>query len=77
MKPAAFGATASHATNGVLAASYVSGAHMWNGNAAILNPRPASSSVMPSIIRGSPAASAAGMADSSVVPVTPKTNDIP
>src|SRR5437867_6253952 len=36
-KPAAFGATESHATNGVEAASYVSGTHIWNGNAAILN----------------------------------------
>src|SRR5436309_4999467 len=41
MKPAALGATESQATNGVLAASYVSGTHMWKGNAAILNPKPA------------------------------------
>jgi len=39
-KPAAFGATESHATKGVDAASYVSGTHMWNGNAAILNANP-------------------------------------
>src|SRR5947207_10475246 len=77
MNPAAFGATASHATNGVFAASYVSGAHMWNGNAAILKPSPASSSVMPSTISGSPEASAGGIDARSVLPVTPNMNDMP
>ena len=70
-KPAAFGTAESHATNGVPAASYASGAHMWNGNAAILKPRPASRIAMPSSISGCGAASAGGIAESNVLPVMP------
>src|SRR6266480_346166 len=51
-KPAAFGVTLSHATNGVDAASYVSGTHMWNGNAAILNAKPANAVRRPSVRNG-------------------------
>ena len=75
--PAAFGATESQAMNGVLPASYVSGAHMWNGNAAILKPSPASTSTRPSIMSGCPCAIAGGTATRSVVPITPYMNDIP
>ena len=75
--PAAFGATESHAMNGVLPASYVSGAHMWNGNAAILNPSPARTSASPSIMSGCPCAIAGGTAASTVVPITPYMKDIP
>jgi hypothetical protein len=71
MNPAAFGATESHATNGVDAAWYVSGTHMWNGTVAILNATPASTSTSPILASGSPAAIAAGIALSAVVPVTP------
>src|SRR5207249_10710255 len=57
-KPAALGATLSHATNGVDAASYVSGTHMWKGNAAILNAKPANAARRPSASSGSVAAEA-------------------
>ncbi len=69
--PAAFGATDSHATNGELAASYVSGAHIWKGKAAILKPSPARSNTMPSCTSGFPSAIATGMASNAVLPVAP------
>ena len=50
---------------------------MWNGTAAILNPRPASISARPSSTSGLPAASAAGIADDRRLPVTPYMNDMP
>src|SRR5678816_2041289 len=77
MNPAAFGATDSHATNGVPAASYVSGTHMWNGTAAILNPSPASVSTRPRSSSGFAASNAGPMAEIAVTPVTPYTNDNP
>src|SRR5262245_25224433 len=76
-KPAAFGATESHATKGVGAASYVSGTHMWNGNAAILNPNPANAVSRPSVTSGSPAANVFATPLSAVVRAAPYTNDSP
>src|SRR5438067_5625898 len=75
MKPAAFGATLSHATNDVGPASYASGTHMWNGNAAILNAKPARAAISPSVSSGE--AGARAMAASDVLPVAPYTNDSP
>ena len=77
MKPAAFGATDNHATNGVLAASYVSGTHIWNGTAAILKPTPASVSTRPSLTNTLPDVIALAIAPRLVVPVAPKRNEIP
>ena len=68
-KPAALGATLSHATNGVGPASYASGTHMWNGKAAILNASPASTATRPSVSSGE--AGAFAMAASDVLPVAP------
>ena len=69
--PAAFGATLSHATNGVVAASYVSGTHMWNGKAAILNAKPARAASSPSVSSGPAPADGRAISARSVVPVAP------
>ena len=49
---AAFTVAAMYAVIGVGAPSYTSGAHMWNGTAATLNPKPTSSSAMPTSSSG-------------------------
>src|SRR5262245_43410984 len=76
-KPAALGATLSHATNGVGAASYVSGTHMWNGKAAILKPNPTNAATRPSTSRGSPPGSARATPPRLVVRAAPYTKDSP
>src|SRR6266536_857531 len=50
---AAFDPTDRNAVTGVGAPSYTSGAHMWNGTAAILNPMPATTRMTASTSRGS------------------------
>src|SRR5262245_18908538 len=75
--PAAFGVTLNQATNGVDAASYVSGTHMWNGNAAILNAKPASAATRPSVSSGPALPATAAILARSVLPVAPYTNDNP
>ena len=47
--PAAFGPTEKNAVTGVGAPEYTSGTHVWNGTAAILNPKPIRINVMPVI----------------------------
>src|SRR6266508_4944242 len=47
--PAAFDDTDKKAVTGVGAPSYVSGAHVWNGTAEILNAKPTSTNTMPSV----------------------------
>ena len=70
---AAFEPTDRNAVIGVGAPSYTSGAHMWNGAAAILNPRPATISTTASSRRGSCAcrANTGAIASRCVVPDTP------
>ena len=50
---AAFDPTERNAVIGVGAPSYTSGAHMWNGTAAILNPMPATTRITASTTHGS------------------------
>src|SRR5947209_18954417 len=50
---AAFEPTDRNAVTGVGAPSYTSGAHMWNGTAAILKPTPATTRMTARIRRGS------------------------
>src|SRR5262249_11278845 len=50
---AAFDPTDKNAVIGVGAPSYTSGAHMWNGTAAILNPTPATTRITARINRRS------------------------
>jgi hypothetical protein len=50
---------------------------MWNGNAAILKPRPPSASSMPSSIIGWLVSSARATPRTSVVPATPYMNESP
>src|SRR5215213_2630141 len=50
---AAFDPTDRNAVIGVGDPSYTSGAHMWNGTAAILNAMPATTRITASIMRGS------------------------
>ena len=76
---AAFEPTDRNAVIGVGAPSYTSGAHMWNGTAAILKPTPAPTRMTAS---GSsrPCGAAArrvAMPCSCVVPVSPYSRDIP
>src|SRR5436853_1602770 len=56
---AAFDPTERNAVMGVGAPSYTSGAHMWNGTAAILKPTPATTRITARISRRSVAACAA------------------
>src|SRR5262245_35516925 len=51
---AALDPTDKNAVTGVGAPSYTSGAHMWKGTAAILNPTPATTRITARINRGSP-----------------------
>ena len=76
---AAFEPTDRNAVTGVGAPSYTSGAHMWNGTAAILKPMPAASRISAaasSRLRSCPA-SASAMPSSRVVPVAPYSSDMP
>ena len=70
---AAFEPTDRNAVTGVGAPSYTSGAHMWNGTAAILNPMPAARRIMPRLSTRPPscAASATAISSSRVEPVAP------
>src|SRR3977135_2061721 len=78
-KPPVFDDTDKNAVIGVGAPSYVSGAHVWNGTADTLNAKPTTENTMPSVTMGfvPVAAKLAEMSRSTVVPVTPKINDIP
>ena len=69
--PAALEAVEAKATIGVGPPSYTSGAHMWKGTAAILNPTAASTRISPNNSSGSVArpASAFVSPESIVVPV--------
>jgi len=64
---------------GVGAPSYTSGAHMWNGTAAILKPMPAATRISASISQGSRprAATASASARRFVVPDMPYRIEIP
>src|SRR6266487_591190 len=78
-KDAAFEPTDRNAVIGVGAPSYTSGAHMWNGTAAILNPTPATTRITASTRRRSlscPANSGA-IARRLVVPDRPYMIDMP
>src|SRR5207244_9991928 len=78
-KDAAFEPTDRNAVIGVGAPSYTSGAHMWNGTAAILNPTPATTRITASTRRGSrswPAKSDA-IVRRFVVPDRPYMSDMP
>ena len=70
---AAFDPTERNAVTGVGAPSYTSGAHMWNGTAAILKPMPAATRTTASTSRGLDSCPARAVAVPSrpVVPVTP------
>ena len=76
---AAFDPTDRNAVTGVGAPSYTSGAHMWNGTAAILKPTPATTRMTASTSRGSFScpASAVAIARRFVVPDRPYISDIP
>src|SRR5262245_37109585 len=50
---AAFTPTAMNPVTGVGAPSYTSGAHMWNGTAATLNPNPTTTNTNPTASNGS------------------------
>src|SRR6184192_2370118 len=80
-KDAAFEPTDRNAVIGVGAPSYTSGAHMWNGTAAILKPTPATISTTESRSSGrvdaSADASAVAIAWRLVEPVSPYTSDMP
>src|SRR3990172_8167471 len=79
-KPAAFGPTDMNAVTDVGAPSYTSGAHMWKGTAATLNPNPATSSIIASMSAGllyTPAPMNAAISLRLVVPVTPKVIAMP
>ena len=70
---AAFDPTEMNAVIGVGAPSYTSGAHAWNGTAAILKPIPATSSITASASSGPPRppASVVAIVRRSVLPVSP------
>ena len=76
---AAFEPTDRKPVIGVGAPSYTSGAHMWNGTAAILKPMPATTRMTASISRGSDScpASAVAIARRFVVPDRPYMSDMP
>src|SRR5579862_2803346 len=76
---AAFDPTDRNAVTGVGAPSYTSGAHMWNGTAAILNPTPATTRITARTSRGSRSwpTKTVAIARRLVVPDKPYINDIP
>src|SRR5215510_11786155 len=76
---AALEPTDRNAVTGVGAPSYTSGAHMWKGTAAILNPTPATTRITARINRGSPSWPVNNVAifRRFVVPESPYINDIP
>ena len=76
---AAFDPTERNAVIGVGAPSYTSGAHMWNGTAAILKPMPATTRMTASTSRGSRSwpANAVAIARRFVVPDRPYMSDMP
>ena len=76
---AAFEPTDRNAVTGVGAPSYTSGAHMWNGTAAILNPTPATTRITASTSRGSRSCpvNTVAIARRFVVPERPYINDMP
>ena len=76
---AAFEPTERNAVIGVGAPSYTSGAHMWNGTAAILNPMPATTRMTASTSRGSVSCptKAEAITRRFVVPDRPYISDIP
>src|SRR5207237_5270439 len=76
---AAFEPTDRNAVTGVGAPSYTSGAHMWNGTAAILNPTPATTRITASTSRGSRSCptNAVAITRRLVVPDNPYISDIP
>src|SRR4029453_19163711 len=76
---AAFDPTDRNAVTGVGAPSYTSGAHMWNGTAAILNPTQATPRVTATTRRGSRSCptNAAAIGRRFVVPDSPYISDMP
>jgi len=78
-KDAAFEPTERNAVTGVGAPSYTSGAHMWNGTAAILKPTPATTRMTASTRRGSFSCPAKAVAITLrfVVPESPYISDMP
>src|SRR3954465_12971041 len=76
---AAFEPTDRNAVIGVGAPSYTSGAHMWNGTAAILNPTPATTRMTARTRRGSRScpANTGAIARRPVVPDNPYMIDMP
>src|SRR6476620_9388023 len=76
---AAFEPTDRNAVTGVGAPSYTSGAHMWNGTAAILNPTPATTRITASTSRGSCSCpvNTVFIVSRFVAPESPYINDIP
>src|SRR5256885_8864108 len=76
---AAFEPTERNAVTGVGAPSYTSGAHMWNGTAAILKPTPATTRITASARRESPAIAPNDVAITRrfVVPESPYISDMP
>jgi hypothetical protein len=78
-KDAALEPTDRNPVIGVGAPSYTSGAHMWNGTAAILNPMPATTRMTARMSRGSDSCPASAVAISRrlVVPERPYISDMP
>ena len=76
---AAFEPTERNAVIGVGAPSYTSGAHMWNGTAAILKPTPATTRMTASTSRGSVSCptNAVAITRRLVVPDRPYISDMP
>src|SRR6202049_1028312 len=76
---AAVDPTDRNAVIGVGAPSYTSGAHMWNGTAAILNPTPATTKITAKTSLGSRScpANVTAIVRRFVVPESPYINDIP
>src|SRR5262245_2258754 len=74
-----FDPTDRNAVTGVGAPSYTSGAHIWNGTAAILNPTPATTRMTARTSRGSRSwlANTPAIARRLVVPDSPYMSDIP
>src|SRR5665213_1392031 len=77
---ASFDAVLMYTVTQVGAPSYTSGIHMWNGTAPNLNPTPTMMNAMPNnrpMLPPNPPWTAAAMAPSSKLPVTPYTIDMP
>ena len=76
---AALDPTDKNAVTGVGAPSYTSGAHIWNGTAAILNPMPATTRMTARTSRGSRGwpANTVAMTRRFVVPDSPYRSDMP